>query len=144
MRTLEITWYFIFNLLIRCYYLLFNLFSLLPVWDVVLYKRFGQSPYPYHLFLFLFNRQSCPTLQPPGLQHVRFPCPSLSSSLLKLMSIKLMMPSNHLILCRPLFLLPSIFPSIRVFFNESALHIRFCQSIGASASASVLPMNIQG
>ena len=54
------------------------------------------------------------------------------------------MPSNHLILCRPLFLLPSIFPRIRVFFNESALHIRFCWSTGASASASVLPMNIQG
>ena len=41
------------------------------------------------------------------------------------MSIELMMPSNHLILCRPLLLLPSIFPSIRVFSNESALHIRW-------------------
>ena len=41
------------------------------------------------------------------------------------MSIKLVMPSNHLILCRPLFLLPSIFPSIRVFSNESALRIRW-------------------
>ena len=46
-------------------------------------------------------------------------------SLLKLMSIKLVMPSNHLILCRPLLLLPSIFPSIRVSSNESALHIRW-------------------
>ena len=46
-----------------------------------------------------------------------------SGSLLKLMSIELVMPSNHLILCRPL-LSPSIFPSIRVFSNESALHIR--------------------
>ena len=44
-------------------------------------------------------------------------------SLSKLMSIKLVMPSNHLILCHPLLLLPSIFPSIRVFSNESALHI---------------------
>ena len=44
-----------------------------------------------------------------------------SWSLLKLMSIELMMPSNHLILCHPLFLLPSIFPSIRVFSTESAL-----------------------
>ena len=44
-------------------------------------------------------------------------------SLLKLMSIKLMMSSNHVILCRPLLLLPSIFPSIRVFSNESFLHI---------------------
>ena len=47
-----------------------------------------------------------------------------SRSLPKLMSIKSMMPSNHLILCHPLFLLPSIFPSIRVFSNESALCIR--------------------
>ena len=54
---------------------------------------------------------------------------SLSSiifqSLLKFMSIELLMPSNHLILCHPLPLLPSIFPSIRVFFNESALCIRW-------------------
>jgi len=48
-----------------------------------------------------------------------------SQSLLKLMSIASVMPSNHLILCRPLFLLPSIFPSIRVFSNESALRIRW-------------------
>ena len=48
-----------------------------------------------------------------------------SRSLLKLMSLKSVMPSNHLILCLPLFLLPSIFPSIRVFSNESALHIRW-------------------
>ena len=65
-----------------------------------------------------------------------------SRSLLKLMSIGSVMPSNHLILCHPLLLLPSIFPSIRVFSNELALHIR-SPNIGASASASVLPMNIQ-
>ena len=47
-----------------------------------------------------------------------------SWSLLKLMSIESVMPSNHLILCRPLFLPPSIFPSIRVFSNELVLHIR--------------------
>ena len=64
-----------------------------------------------------------------------------SQSLPKLMSIKLVMPSNHLILCRPLLLLPSIFPSIRVFSSESVLHISG-QSIGVPASASVLPMNI--
>ena len=63
-------------------------------------------------------------------------------SLPKLISTELVMPSNHLILCRPLLLLPSIFPSIRVFSNESALRIR-CQNIGVSASASVLPMNTQ-
>ena len=65
-----------------------------------------------------------------------------SQSLFKLISIKSVMPSNHLILCRPLLLPPSIFPSIRVFSNESALHIKG-QSIGVSASASVLPMNTQ-
>ena len=48
-----------------------------------------------------------------------------SHSLLKLMSIELVMPSNHLILCRPLFLLPLIFPSIRVFSNESVLCVRW-------------------
>ena len=48
-----------------------------------------------------------------------------SRSLLKLMSIESVMPSSHLILCRPLLLPPSIFPSIRVFFKESALHIRW-------------------
>ena len=48
-----------------------------------------------------------------------------SRSLPKLMSIKSVMPSNHLILCHPLLLLPSIFPSIRVLSNESALHIRW-------------------
>ena len=67
----------------------------------------------------------------------------ISQSWLKLMSIELVMTSNHLILCHPLILLPSIFLSIRVFFNESALHIRW-PNIGTSASASVLPMNILG
>ena len=64
-----------------------------------------------------------------------------SQSLLKLMSIEMVISSNHLILFHLLLPLPSIFPSIRVFSNESALHIRQ-QSIGASAS--LLSMNIQG
>ena len=64
-----------------------------------------------------------------------------SQNLLKHMSIESVMPSNHLILCRPLLLLSSIFLSIRVVSNESALHIS--QSIVASASASVLAVNIQ-
>ena len=50
---------------------------------------------------------------------------TISQSLLKLMSIELMMPSNHLILCHPLLLLPPIFPNSNVFSNESALHIRW-------------------
>ena len=59
-------------------------------------------------------------------------------SLLKLMSIESVMPSNHLILCRPLLLLPSIFPSIRVFSNESVLRIRWpkYRSFGFSISPS--------
>ena len=54
-----------------------------------------------------------------------FPVFTLSQSLLKPMSTESVMPSNHLILCRPLLLLPSIFPSIRGFSNGSALHIRW-------------------
>ena len=61
---------------------------------------------------------------------------TISQSLLKLMSIELVMPSNHLILCRPLLLLPSIFPSIRVFSSESALHIRWPKDWSFSFSIS--------
>ena len=62
-----------------------------------------------------------------------------SWSLLKLMSIELVMPSNHLILCRPLLLLPSIFPNIRVFYKESVLHIRWPKYW--SFSFSISPSN---
>ena len=62
-----------------------------------------------------------------------------SWSLLKLMSIESMMPSNHLILCHTLLLLPSIFPSIRVFSNESVLHIRWPKYW--SFSFSISPSN---
>ena len=61
----------------------------------------------------------------------------------KLMSIESVMPSNHLILCHPLHLLPSTFPSIRVFSNESAI-ASSGQRFGLSAWTSVLPMNTQG
>ena len=64
-------------------------------------------------------------------------------SLLKLMSIESVMPSNHLILCHLLLPLPSFLPSIRVFSSESAQVASSSQSTGASASASVLLMNIQ-
>ena len=59
-----------------------------------------------------------------------------SQSLLKLMSIELVMPANHLILCHPLFLLPSIFPIIRVFSNESVLCIRWAKYWSFSLSIS--------
>ena len=62
-----------------------------------------------------------------------------SWSLLKLMSIELVMPSNRLILCRPLLLLPSVFPNIRVFSNESVLRIRWPQYW--SFSFSITPSN---
>ena len=70
------------------------------------------------------------SLQPHGPQHTRPPGQSLRSitksrSLHKLMSIESMMPCNHFILCHPLLFLPSIFPSISVFSNESAFHIRW-------------------
>ena len=87
--------------------------------------------------------QSCPTLcdpmncSMPGLP-VHHQLPVYSNS----MSIELVMPSGHLILCHPLLLLPPILPSIRVFSNESTLCMSG-QSIGVSASASVLPMNTQ-
>ena len=64
------------------------------------------------------------SLRPHGLQYARLPLSITNSqSLLRFMSIESVMPFNHLILCRPL--LPSIFPSIRVFSNESALCIRW-------------------
>ena len=94
--------------------------------------------FKYFTFIILFNlqdsnvsycccsvAQSCPSLWLHGLLQASLPCPSPSPGvLLKLMSIESVMPSYHLILCRPL-LLPSIFPRIRVFSNESALCIRW-------------------
>ena len=86
--------------------------------------------------------QSCPTLcdpmnrSMPGLPvHHRLP----ESTPPKPMSIELVMPSNHLILCRPLLLLPSIFPSIRAFSNESSLRIRWPKYW--SFSFSISPSN---
>ena len=80
------------------------------------------------------------SLQPHELQHARPPCPSTNSwSPPKPMSIVSVMPSNRLILCHPLLLLPSIFPSIRVFTNESALHIRWPKYW--SFSFSISPSN---
>ena len=64
------------------------------------------------------------SLRPHGLQHARLSITN-SQSLLKLVFIESVMPSNHLILCRPLLLLPSIFPSSRIFSNEAVLRIRW-------------------
>ena len=73
----------------------------------------------------LFNCKAMyDSLQPCKVQHTRLSWLTVSWSLLKLMSTESAMPSNHFIFCHPLFLLPSIFPGIRVFSKESALCIR--------------------
>ena len=73
-----------------------------------------------------FSHSVCPTLcHPMDCSTPGLPVHHNSQSPLKLMSIKSVMPFNHLILCCPLLFLPSIFPSIRVFSNESALRIRW-------------------
>ena len=88
--------------------------------------------------------QSCPTLCNPLDCSSQAPLSfTISQSLFRLMSIELMVLFNHFILCCPLLLLPSIFPSIRVFSSKSALHNRWPLIIGASASASILPINLQ-
>ena len=82
--------------------------------------------------------QLCLTLRPHELQHARPPCPSPTPSLLKLTSIEPVMPSNHLILYCPLLLLPSIFPSLRVFYLFiylfSAQRFLFIHNIGSYLS----------
>ena len=80
------------------------------------------------------------SLHPHGLQHTRLPCPSPTPGICSnSWCSKSVMPSNHLILCCPLLLPPSIFPSIRVFSNESILHIRWPKYW--SFSFSISPSN---
>ena len=84
--------------------------------------------------------QSCPTpCNPMTAAHQASLSVTNSQSLPKPMSVESVMTSNHLILCRPLLLLPSIFPSIRVFSNESVLHIRWTKYW--SFSFSISPSN---
>ena len=85
--------------------------------------------------------QLCPTKTPRTEAHQASLSFTNSQSFLKLLSIELVMPSNHLIHCRPL-LSPSIFPSIRVFSSEK-FFASGGQRTGVSASASILPMHIQ-
>ena len=81
--------------------------------------------------------QSCPTLCDPWTAaHQTFLSITNSQSLLKFMSVVSVMLSNHLILCHPLFLLPSTFPSIRVFSNELAIHITWSKYWNFSFSIS--------
>ena len=83
-------------------------------------------------------------LWPHGLQHATLPCPSSTPRLIKLMSIESVMPSNRSILCHALLLPPSASFPASGSFPMSQLFISGGQSTGASASASVLPMNILG
>ena len=97
--------------------------DLLPLWDSVQFSRsaMSNSATPWTA-----ARQASLSI-------------TNSQSLIKLMSIESVMPSDHLFLCRPLLLLPSIFPSIRVFSNESVLHIRWPKYW--SFSFSISPSN---
>ena len=97
--------------------------------------------------------KSCLTvpLCPNGLQHDTLPCPSPAPSFLKSMSIESMILSDHLILCCPLLLFPSVFPSIRVLSNQSALqsrwpkHWSFSFSISPSNEYSgLIPLGLTG
>ena len=79
------------------------------------------------------------------LQQARIPSFTISQSLLKFMSTELVMPSNHLILCCPILLLPSIFPSTKVFSNKLALCINWPKYLELQLPISISPsMNIQG
>ena len=107
------------------------------------YNRFSLPHYLFHTCIVLQLLSSVRLFVTPWTSaHQASLSFTISWSLLRLMSIELVMPSNHLFLCHPLLLLPSVFPSIRVFSNESAPHIRW-PSTEAWASASVLSMNIQ-
>ena len=116
---------------------------------------FFRSQFKYYYWDLLYLKYLLPDLSSvQSLSHVQlFVTPWIAArqaslsiincgSPLRLTSIDSVMPSSHLILCPPLLLLPSIPPSIRVFSNESTLHMR-CQSTVVSASASVLPKNTQ-
>ena len=101
-------------------------------WTVIIFKIYKRI----HSSVQVSRSVMSESLWPPPAARQASRSITNSQSLLKLMSIGSVMPSNHLILCCPLLLLPSI----RVFSNESALH---WPKLGVSASASVLPVNIQ-
>ena len=122
----------------NCHFLLQGIFPTQGLQPCLLHWQVDTLP-PSHQFCSVI--QSCPTLcEHMDCNTTGLPVHHNSQSSPKLMSTELVMPSNHLILCRPLLLLPSIFPSIRVF-PMSQLFTTGGQSIGTSASASVLPVN---
>ena len=110
---------------------------ILTSWLCLLQHK-GLTVVPAFNFQFSSVAQSYPTFVTPAAHQASLSITN-SRSLLKLMSIESVMPSNHLILCRPLLFLPSIFPSIRVFSSESVLLIRWPEYW--SFSSSISPSN---
>ena len=104
----------------------------------VSFKPVCDSQFHILLLLLLSRSFASNSLQLRGLQHTRLSCPS--RSVLKLMAIESVMSSNHLILCHSL-LLPSIFPSVSVFSDESALHIMWPKYWSFSFSFRISPSN---
>ena len=95
-----------------------------------------------HFYISQFSRSVVSnSSRPQGLQHIRLPCSSPTPGVYSLMSIESVIPFNLLILCHPLLLLPSVFPSMRVFSNESALPIRWPEYW--SFSFNISPSNEQ-
>ena len=107
------------------------------------YDKFEREQLPIDILFYLFFSHRYFKKKKGKTKHSPTPTSSITNSWSppKPMSIESVMPSNHLILCHPLLLLPSIFPSIRVFSNESVLRIRWAEL--PSASTSVLPVNTQ-
>ena len=119
-----------------------------PIWPIDIWQR-GQEHSMWHGFywaktkVYLIKVDCCcrsvmsNSLWPHGLQHARLPYPSLSPRICSdSKSIESVMPSNHLFLCGLLLLLPSIFPSTRVFSNEKGLRIRWPKYWSFSISSS--------
>ena len=104
----------------------------LVIWAPIPKLSFFESSY-FHFLNYIYFccclvTKLCPTLcDPMNYSTPGFLSFTISQSLLKFMSIESVMPSNHLVLCHPHLLLPSVFLSIRVFSNESALHIMWAK-----------------
>ena len=105
-----------------------------PLWEG---KAAPASPTTTHLLLLFSCQVVSDTLQPMGCSTPSLPVPHHLPEFSKFMSLESVMPSNHLSLCRPLLLRSLIFPSIRVFSNESALHIKWPKYWSFSFSISL-------
>ena len=132
------------NLKIKIYWLYYiRKVNLLLTFERLLTQMQSEDCKCLYKYMTLLSLFSCSvmsgSLRPHGLKHTRLPYPSLSPKVCSNSCPLVNQPSNHLILCRPLLLLPSIFPSIRVFSNKSALHIIWQKSW--SFSFSISPSN---